>query len=71
MSEETRPSRLRHLLGLLFVAGLVWLLAILLYSGPAFLRGTIFQDLFIIAYVAAAFGVLTLAERIASVWTKR
>lgn len=71
MSEDTRPSRLRHLSGLAFVAGLVWSLVILWSSGPMFLRGTIFQDLFMIAYVVAAFGVLTLAERIASAWRQR
>jgi hypothetical protein len=71
MSENTRPSRPRHLSGLVFVAGLVWSLAVLWSSGPKFLRGTIFQDLTLVAYVVAAFGVLTLAERIASRWTRR
>jgi hypothetical protein len=70
MSEDGRPSRLRHLSGLVFVAGLVWLLAFLWSSGPMFLRGTIFQDLSVIAYLVAAFGVLTLAERIASAWSR-
>lgn len=71
MSEDTRPSRLRHLLGLVFVAGLVWSLWILWTKGPIYLRGTIFQDLSVIAYVIAAFATLTLAERIASVWNRR
>jgi hypothetical protein len=70
MSEDTRPSRLRHLSGLVFVAGLVWSLAVLWFSGPMFLRGTIFQDLSVISYLVAAFGVLTLAERIASTWSR-
>jgi hypothetical protein len=71
MSEDTRPSRLRHLSGLVFVAGLVWSLVILWSSGPKFLRGTIFQDLTLVAYIVAAFALLTLAERIASALTKR
>lgn len=71
MSEDARPSRLSHLAGLVFVAGLVWSLAVLWSSGPKLLRGTIFQDLTLVVYVVAAFGVLTLAERIASVRTKR
>lgn len=71
MSEDTRPSRLCHLLGLVFVAGLVLSLAIVWSSGPTFLRGTIFQDPTLVAYVVAAFGLLTLAERIASAWTRR
>lgn len=71
MSEDTRPSALRHLLGLALVVGLVWCLAILWSSGPMFLRGTIFQDLSVLAYVVAVFGLLTLAERIFSGWTKR
>jgi hypothetical protein len=70
MSEDARPSRLRHLLGLVFVAGLVWSLVILWSSGPTFLRGTIFQELSVIAYLVAALGVLTLAERIASAWSR-
>ncbi len=70
MSEDARPSRLRHLLGLVFVAGLVWSLVILWSSGPTFLRGTIFQELSVIAYLVAAFGVLTLAARIASAWSR-
>ena len=71
MSEDARPSRLRHLSGLVFVACLVWALTVLWSSGPMFLRGTIFQDLTLVAYVVAAFGVLTLAEWIASVWNGR
>jgi hypothetical protein len=71
MSQVDRPSALRHLLGLAVVAGLVWLLAILWSSGPMFLRGTMFQDLSVIAYVVVAFGVLTGVERILSAWTKR
>lgn len=71
MSEKGERSAARHLAGLVVVASLVWCLVILWSSGPVLLRGTIFQDLFIIAYVVAAFGVLTLAERIASVLTKR
>lgn len=71
MSQNHRPSALRHLSGLALVAGLVWLLAFLWSSGPLFLRGTIFQDLSVIAYVVAVFGLLTLAERIFSGWTKR
>jgi hypothetical protein len=70
MSEDGRPSRLRHLSGLVFVAGLIWSLAILWFSGPMFLRGTVFQDLSVIAYLVAAFGLLTLAERIASAWSR-
>ncbi|WP_159953001.1 hypothetical protein [Rhizobium sp. 18065] len=69
MSQDGKPSLLRHLLGLAVAAGLKWLLVILWSYGPIFLRGTAFQDLFTIAYVVAAFGILTLTERIASAWT--
>ena len=71
MSEGRPPSLARHLAGLGFFAGLVWCLVILWASGPMFLRGTIFQDLFMIAYVVAAFAVLTLAERIGGAWFGR
>ncbi len=64
MSQNHRPSALRHLSGLALVAGLVWLLALLWSSSPMFLRGTILQELSVIAYVVAAFGLLALAERI-------
>ena len=71
MNEDNRPSALSHLFGLAMVACLVWMLAILWSSSPMFLRGTIFQDLSVITYVVAAFGLLTLAERIVSAWTRR
>ncbi len=64
MSQNHRPSALRHLSGLALVAGLVWLLALLWSSSPMFLRGTILQELSVIAYVVAAFGLLALTERI-------
>lgn len=64
MSQNHRPSALHHLSGLALVAGLIWLLALLWSTSPMFLRGTIFQELSGIAYVVAAFGLLTLAERI-------
>ncbi len=70
MSEDGHPSPVRHLAGLTLVAGLVWCLLILWSSGPMLLRGTIFEDLFIIAYVAGAFGVLTLAEKIVGAWVR-
>lgn len=62
MSQNHRPSALRHLYGLALVAGLVWLLALLWSSSPMFLRGTILQELSVIAYVVAAFGLLALTE---------
>lgn len=71
MSLDAQPSTLGRLLGLVLVAGLIWLLAILWSSGPTVLRGTVFQDLTVIAYVVAAFGLLTLAERVFSAWTRR
>ncbi|MDH4439244.1 MAG: hypothetical protein QE284_02565 [Rhizobium sp.] len=71
MSDDKQHSFARHLAGLILVAVIIGCLAILWSSGPMFLRGTIFQDLFTIVYVVAAFGVLTLAERVASALVTR
>lgn len=70
MNHDGQHSPARHLAGLVFAAVVTGCLALLWSSAPMLLRGTIFEDLFTIVYIVAAFGFLTLAERIAKVWTR-
>ncbi|MFP5076169.1 hypothetical protein ACLE20_02575 [Rhizobium sp. YIM 134829] len=54
---------------MLLVAVVIGGLALLWLFGPRLLQGTILEELSIVLYIAAAFGLLTLAERIVSRFT--
>lgn len=69
MSEAKTIPLLRHGARLLLVALVIGGLALLWLFGPRLLQGTILEELSIVLYVAAAFGLLTLAERIVSRFT--
>ncbi|MFB2553485.1 hypothetical protein [Ensifer soli] len=66
MSDEKKLSVVHHLAGLSLVAGIVVCLAALWVYGLPFLRGSVFNDLFLIIYAVVAFGFLTMADRLAN-----